>query len=170
MVKNKKSLTALLVAASAMVVGLALSAVNLTTAHAGMSASTYSAKTLKQNGYTKRTLAKKYRGTWYAYQKSTGEASGSMDRLKITKNKVNGHAVKVANKLVKIKGHYRLGVYYDRALIYLSVTGKPRKLAYSLVEPVLGKHGKIVKTQITKHITFDIPYYRTQKQAKAHFY
>ncbi|GEO69233.1 hypothetical protein [Levilactobacillus acidifarinae] len=168
--KNRKLLTTLLVIGTSLGLFLALDSLNLTTAHAGMPASTYSAKTLKQNGFTKRTLAKKYRGTWYAYEKYTGGTSGSMDRLKITKNKVNGYPVKVANKLVKIKGHYRLGVYYDRALIYLSVTNKPRKLAYSLVEPVLGKHEKIVDTQITKHITFDIPYYRTQKQAKVHSY
>jgi len=170
MMKNNKSIAQLFVAATVALLMVSFGTLNNTKAQASVPESSYSTKVLRKNGITKRTLPKKYRGTWYSYEAAYRESPSSMDKLKITKHSVDGKKVRVANKLVKIHGKYRLAAYYDQMLTYFNVTGKgkQRKLTFSFVQPITNKHGQINHSKITKLITMDQPFYLSKKQAKAH--
>lgn len=140
---------------------LGTSLLNVTPAHAESMPSAYSTQTLKKNGFTKRIIPKQYRGTWY-----DKDESRTIEKLKITKTKLFGFKVMVANKLVKIKGQYRLGVYSDGHLTYLSVSSKPKMLRWSLVTPAM-KGKKVNKHQISRNIIADYLSFTNKKQAKA---
>ena len=166
---NKKNIITVLATIASMIAFLSLGMLHCTKAIASVPASSYSSKILKKNGFTKNEIPKKYRGTWYSYQRAYNESPASMDTLKITKTKFDGSKVKVAKKLVKIDGKYRLPVYANQQLTYLSFSNKKnKKLTYSFVAPIISKNNKINKKKITRDITFDQPYFTSKKQAKNH--
>ena len=131
-----------------------------------------SLKKLKKNGFTKNIIPKKYRGIWYSYEKDYGQNNPDFFNTKIKKRTFMGNKVKVANKLIKIKGKYQLPVYdlNQQTITYLYISGKKNKKITMSTTTSYFENTNVIKrkSKTARHIIFIIPGYTNKFQAKSH--
>lgn len=167
---NKENI--ILTTIASMLILLSLGVLHTTKVNASMPTNTCSLQTLRKNGFTKNTIPKKYRGTWYTNEVDKYQSKADSYQTKVTKNTFLGNKVKVSNKAVKIKGKYQLPIYdlHQQLIIYLHVSGnKSRKITMAYTRSFFENKNIVNKnSNASKHIIYTIPGYVTKHEAKSH--